>query len=290
MEINHRIISYLVLFSLFCQIIPQNYEAISNDISLCLDNKDIDTCSNVILSSGFYQCCKVTLTTYYSSDSICSIQVTPITPFKQMMEDKSIKALYKEISGYLIYGYANSESQEYLKSKTEYQCKDGTATYLFGYDTYTDDEINLFKSGNHCMKYFYDNYLLNSKDDCFNSKITQASKNAGLSCGYYEFNLKYSDGTSESYKSCNIFNKAIIDYQKVDDKTKENFETFVSTNQNGEKIVLSYSVQFSDSSGNKFVYDSLSQKIMTNGNDQTNNSVIHSISKYLTLIIGLLFL
>ena len=290
MKINHRIISYLVLFSLFCQIIPQNYEAISNDISLCLDNKDIDTCSNVILSSGFYQCCKVTLTTYYSSDSICSIQVTPITPFKQMMEDKSIKALYKEISGYLIYGYANSESQEYLKSKTEYQCKDGTATYLFGYDTYTDDEINLFKSGNHCMKYFYDNYLLNSKDDCFNSKITQASKNAGLSCGYYEFNLKYSDGTSESYKSCNIFNKAIIDYQKVDDKTKENFETFVSTNQNGEKIVLSYSVQFSDSSGNKFVYDSLSQKIMTNGNDQTNNSVIHSISKYLTLIIGLLFL
>ena len=80
-----------------------------------------------------------------------------------MMEDKSIKALYKEISGYVIYGYVNSVSQQYLKSKTEYQCKDGTATYLFAYDTYTNDEINLFKSGNHCMKYFYYNSLLNSK-------------------------------------------------------------------------------------------------------------------------------
>ena len=140
------------------------------------------------------------------------------------------------------------------------------------------------------MKYFYYNSLLNSKDDCFNSEITQASKNAGLSCGFYEYNIKYSDGTSESFKSCNIFNKAIIDYGKVDNKTKENFETFVSSNQNGNKIVLSYSVDFSDSSGNKFVYDSLSQTIRTNGNDETNNSVIHSISKYLTLIIGLLFL
>ena len=290
MEVNHRIFSYLVLFSLFCKIIPQNYQAISNDISLCIANKDINTCSNVQLSSGVYQCCKVTSTTYYTSVSFCSVQVTPITSFKQMMEDKSTKAYLKEISGYVIYGYTNSVSQEYLKSKTEYQCKDGTATYLFAYDTYTNDEINLFKSGKHCMKYFYDNYLLNSKDDCFNSEITQASKDAGLSCGYYEYNIKYSDGTSESYKSCNIFNKAMIDYEKVDDKTKENFETFVSTNQNDEKIVLSYSVQFSDSSGSKFVYDSISQKITVSGNDETNNSVIHSISKYLTLIIGLLFL
>ena len=241
------------------------------------------------LSSGVYQCCRVSTTTYYTTVSICSVQVTPISTFKQMIEDKSFKALYKEISGYVIYGYTNSVSQEYLKTKMEYQCKDGTATYLFAYDTYTNDEINVFKSGNHCMKYFYYNSLLNSKNDCFNSEITPAQKNAGLSCGYYEYNIKYSDGTSESFKSCNVFNKALINYGKLDDKTKENFETFVSTNQNGNKIVLSYSVDFSDSSGNKFVYDSVSQKIMI-GNDETNNSVIHSISKYLTLIIGLLFL
>ena len=290
MKINQRIISYLVLFSLFCQIIPQNYQAITNDISLCLANNDENTCSNVKLSSGVYQCCKVTTINYYTSLSFCSVQVTPISLFKQMMEDKSTKAYYKEISGYVIYGLANSANQEYLKNKMEYQCKDGTATYLFAYDTYTNDEINLFKSGNHCMKYFYYNSLLNSKDDCFNSEITQASKNSGLSCGYYEYNIKYSDGTSESFKSCNVFNKAMIDYGKLDDKTKENFETFVSSNQNGDKIVLSYSVVFSDSSGSKFAYDSISQKITVNGNDETNNSVIHSISKYLTLIIGLLFL
>lgn len=290
MKLNQRIISYLVLLSLFCQIIPQNYQAISNDISLCLANDNTNTCSNVQLSSGIYQCCKVISTTYGYSYSFCSVQITPISSFKQMIEDKSTKAYLKEISGYVMYGIAGGVSQNNLKTKIEYQCKDGTATYLYGYDTYTDDEINLFKNGNHCLKYFYYNYLLNSKNDCFNSEITPASKNAGLSCGYYEYNIKYSDGTSESFKSCNVFNKAMIDYGKVDDKTKENFETFVSSNQDGDKIVLSYSVDFSDSSGNKFAYDSISQKITVKGSDQTNNSVIHSISKYLTLIIGLLLL
>ena len=289
METNMRIIYYLVLISLLSEIFPQSMEEIRKDTSLCTSNTNTNTCSDVKLSSGVYQCCKVTTTTFYSSLTLCSIQVTPISTFKKLMEDKSTKALYKEISGYVLYGYLNlnSVNQEYYRVKMNYECKDGTAQYLFGYDTFTNDEIKVFQGENHCMKYFYYNELFTSKDDCFNSEITQASKNSGLSCGYIEYNIKYSDGTSDNFKSCNLFSKALIDYGKTDDKTKENFQSFVETNKDGDKIVISYTVDFSDQSGNQVVYDSLSQTISVNGH---NGSVILSISKYLILIIGLLFL
>ena len=62
------------------------------------------------------------------------------------MEDKSTKALYKEINSYVIYGYFNlsSVNQENYKLKMDWECKDGTAQHLFGYDTFTNDEIKVF--------------------------------------------------------------------------------------------------------------------------------------------------
>lgn len=57
----------------------------------------------------------------------------------------------------------------------DYNCKDGNATYLFGYDTYTNEEIKVLKSDNHCLRFIYNDYLYNSstsKENCFNSDLT----------------------------------------------------------------------------------------------------------------------
>jgi len=261
-----------------------------NDIELCMENKNINNCTNVKMTSGVYQCCKVRTISYYTDYTFCSVQVTPISLFKEQMEDKTTKALFKEIFGYSLYNVDYNVDQNYLKMKMDYNCKDGNATYLFGYDTYTNEEIKVLKSDNHCLRFIYNDYLYNSstsKENCFNSDLTQSSLNVGLTCGYFEFTIIYSDKTRDNIQTCNIFNKELIDYGKLDEKTKESFETVVNSNKNSSKIMLSYTVDFSDKNGNKLFYDSQTETVSSNENSKVNSI---SISKYLILLSVLLIL
>ena len=90
---NQITLSFFLLFLFISQIIAQNYENLQS-------HKDKTTCTNVELSSGIYQCCLVATTAYTNygaySTSFCSVQVTPIKTFKEVMEMESTKALYKK--------------------------------------------------------------------------------------------------------------------------------------------------------------------------------------------------
>ena len=241
------------------------------------------------MTSGIYQCCKASITTYlptsYSPTTItaCSIQMTPIKIYKEEMERESTKALYKETWGYVVNNMVTGASS--TKIETIYNCKDGTATMRFGFDTYTEEEIEILQRDEHCLGYFYGLNEFTTKEDFFNSVILPSSKKVRLSCGYFEFDIKFSDGTSKNLKSCNIFNKDIITNSHLDDKSKESFESFVNNNKDGDKIVLSYAVAFSDDKGNSVVYDSLTQSIISN-----NSEKMISLVKYLLLISLLLIL
>ena len=102
---NQITLSSFLLFLLVSQIIAQNYKNLQQDITTCMSHNDETTCTNVELSSGIYQCCSVVTTAYTNygafSTSFCSVQVTPIKTFKEVMEMESSKALYKEIWGYV---------------------------------------------------------------------------------------------------------------------------------------------------------------------------------------------
>ena len=145
--------------------------------------------------------------------------------------------------------------------------------------------MDILLSENHCMNYFYGFNDFTTKEECFNAVILPSSEEVGLSCGYFEFNIKYSDGTSESIKTCNIFNKDILSNNYLDDKSKESYKNFVSTNSEDNKVVVSYVVAFSDDKGNKIVYDSLTDSINPNTNSGKNISLV----KY-SLIIALLLI
>lgn len=292
MQCNLSFLNALLIISLLSQIYSQNYEQMFNDIELCLYNDNTNNCTNVKMTSGVYQCCKVKTSGYYLDNTLCSIQVTPISLFKEQMEDKTTKALFKEIFGYSLYNgynYGYNEYRDYMKIKIDYYCKDGNATSLFGYDTYTNEEINVLQSDNHCLRFIYSDILYNSyatKENCFNSVLTQSSINVGLTCGFFEFTIIYSDRTRDSIKTCNIFNKELINYGKLDDKTKESFESVVNSNKNSSKIVLSYTVDFSDKNGNKLFYDSETETVSSD--NLKVNSI--SISKYLIFLSVLLLL
>ena len=130
MQSNLSFLNYLLIISLLSQIYSQNYQQIFNDIELCMENNNINNCTNVKMTSGVYQCCKVRTISYYSDYTFCSVQITPISLFKEQMEDKTTKALFKEIFGYSLYNVGYNVDQNYLKMKMDYNCKDGNATYL----------------------------------------------------------------------------------------------------------------------------------------------------------------
>lgn len=281
---NQRISFYLIIIILFNQILSQNYEEMMEDSQKCFAHQDTNTCSSVKLTSGFYQCCKMFQYIYVPSYPIsnlgCSIQINPIKAFNEEMEKETTKALFKEIWGYAIYNFGAGTS---MKMEMTYTCKDGTASMKFGFDTYTDEEKEILGSENHCLRYIYGMNEFTSKEECFNSELLPSSKKVGLSCGYFEFNIKYSDGTSENFKTCNLFNKDVITNGHLDDKSKETLESFVNSNADDEKIVLSYVVDFSDDKGNKVVYDSLTQSIKSSGK-------MISLVKYLLYLTLLLIL
>jgi len=284
MKNNNRLLYFVLIILLFSQIISQNYEEILNDAFLCMEG-EYGYCSNVKLNSGVYQCCNVVTTSYGYEYPFCSVQMTPISLYKEQMENEITKALFKEMFGYSKYEINNSVNSEYLKTKIEYNCKDGNLTILYGYDTYTDDEIKVFQSGNHCLKYIYEQNFSTTQENCFNSVLTQNAKDAGLTCGFFEFNIKYTDNTVDNIKTCNIFNKDVANYGNIDEKTKESFTTIVNSN-NEQKVVLSYTVEFSDESGYTLVYDSTTEKVSSTDSDNSEFTI--KFSKYILFLIILL--
>ena len=109
-----------------------------------------------------------------------------------------------------------------------------------------------------------DKYYLKSvsSDECFNADLLQSSKDAGISCGYYEFKLNYIGGTSETLTTCYLVNPNFYNNGEFDSQTKSEIESFIRyyTSQNG-KVSQNYVAQFSDSEGNTYVYDSVTGKI-----------------------------
>ena len=214
MRINQKFSFCLLIIMLGKQILTQYSEEIMLEAQTCFANKDLNTCSSVKLTSGIYQCCKASITAYLSTSSTsstitsCSIQMPPIKLYKEEVERESTKAYYKEAWGYVVNNVVTGAAGG--KVEKTYNCKDGTATMRFGFDTYTEEEIEILQSDEHCLAYFYGLNEFTTKEDCFNSVILPSSKKVGLSCGYFEFDIKFSDGTSKNLKSCNIFNKDII--------------------------------------------------------------------------------
>ena len=81
------------------------------------------------------------------------------------------------------------------------------------------------------MRFIYNDYTyysLTSKENCFNSVLTQSSIDVCLTYWYFEFTIIYSDRTRDNIKTCYIFNKELINNGKLDDKTKEFFESVKS--------------------------------------------------------------
>ena len=280
---QRRLLFCFLLILLSAEIATINPNDYMDDITKCTSFQDTNNCVNVVLKTEEVQCCLVKISMLYIypySTTMCSVLNKPIKLLKERMEKESNKAIMKEAFGYVSYQMVPGMNN--IKEIIDYTCIDGKWQMKYGFDTYTTEEIAILKGENHCLRYLFGKAFI-SKEECFNSTLLQSSLDAGLSCGYYQFDLTYSDGSTESLKSCGIFNSDSVEYGQLDSKSTEMMSSFINNNKDGNKIVLSYKVELSDKKGNNMVYDSTTGKVITNNFNKIN------ISKCLLLLMVLLF-
>ena len=271
------------------------------------DNKD--QCLSVNLNNNAYQCCMITITTTNSDrddekSSSCTISISDTSLLTKVYNDAMFKAQIREIFGYLKYGlyfidedgekdYLDDEST--FKFSEYYECKDGTAEYKFGYETYSKEDLAIFDSGAHCLKYFYrylypENYdeegNLNtvSKSDCQNGKLTEAASEAGVKCGFYQFKINFLTGSSKTYQTCYLYNSNIINNGKLDEKTQSEISSMIMhvAYEDGG-MYSTYTTEFTDESGTTYTFD------MTGAISKQYSSLL-KVSKYLIIMIALIML
>lgn len=309
----------LAKFALFDDSTP-NYEDFINslpgmqEMNKCMDagRENINQCTSTTFDND-YQCCVMeTVFGTGGRDVSCVALNGPIDLLKTIY-DKKYKALIKDLFGFYKYGlyYINDDGSKYyfasiLSFTQTYNCKDGTHTMSFGNDNYTENERKILESDTHCLKYFYrhlyeenfqydeekEKYFLRpvSNNECFNAALLQSSKDEGISCGYYEFKLKYVDGTTDTLTTCYYYNENFYKNGEFDEQTKKEFETLINqySSENG-KTSKSYITQFSDSEGNTYVFDSSTGKMeSTNSNSNSDSNGAFYKINFLILILFLI--
>ena len=125
-----------------------------------------------------------------------------------------------------------------------------------------------------------------SKDDCLNAKLTQGAIEAGITCGFFQFNINFITGGSKTYQTCYIYNSNFISEGKFDEKTQSELQSFVAQigSREGDGMYSSYTTQFSDGSGNTYTFD------MTGAITQPSSGDVLKMTKYLYLLLIILFM
>ena len=272
----------------------------------CLEaDENKDQCLSITLSNSNYKCCM--LSVIYANnknnqgEKICSLMYQDIKYLQEVYKNEMFKVTLREIFGYIVKGIYFIEEdggkhyiadEDTFKMKQIYECNDGTATYSYGYDTYSSTDIAIFESGNHCLKYFYrylysDYYDENlelksvSKNDCLNAQLTKTALDAGIKCGFYQFKINYIQGGSKTYQTCYLYNSNIISNGKLDEKTQSEISSFVSQigYTEGDGPYSSYTTQFTDEQGNTYTFD------MTGEFAKEQQSNLLTVTKYLYLML-----
>ena len=125
-----------------------NKSPIARDAISCTDHKDTSTCSSVQMISNVYQCCKASMSMYGYLFTLCSPWII------QDLSDEQIKDLeesMKESYGFLKYAVGLTTPSFTI----EYNCPKKTYSIHLGPGTYSEEEINILKDDNYCMKLYY---------------------------------------------------------------------------------------------------------------------------------------
>ena len=267
------------------------------DIQNCANHKDLSTCPDVAMKSGYYQCCRFhtsiqVYNSYYRryedsvSQDICNVWVAFDYSDEQI---ESMQKSYQEAVTFLTLNY----NYHIPIIQNTYTCPKKNVTFNIGKGSFTDEEIEIMKDENYCLRLYYEGlYQLGyisdiigdssdrtiTKDICMKGRTLPSS---GNSCAYASFHFKFSDGTTENIATCVLVSSASYESKSLDKLLENDFAKFSSLD--GEAI-NSFDVEITNKDGNVLKYDSLTKTVVTEQNSS------EKLEKSLLILFSLLII
>ena len=246
------------------------------------------TCRDVELT-GDHLCCEVFETNADNIQESCEMKTTKEA---QMQIVGSSKIINKELAGLDLYndkyGGAYGDNIDDRKFEIQRTISITCATWSFSIDIvdgeYSEEEINILKSENHCLSYFnpYFKHTLSNRrevtrDICYKALLLPSTKLSGISCGYLEIDIKEGNSKEEKRTTCFLYDPKVARSKTLDESTRLNLNAMTKKNENDN---INYNFTIYGPNGKEYSYSSITRKVEVVGEEAVEDTVAMVPSNY----------
>ena len=276
------------------------------DKNNCEDLESTVPCQERILSKEGNLCCDIYEETADSVSETCEVKTTKE---QQMLIVGSSEVINKELGGLQMYnskyggtaGDTIEERKEKVQRTIRITCKtwDFSVNIIDGED-YTEDEIKILESENHCLSYFTpilfhisSNRRNVTRETCYQASLLESTKSKGISCGYMEIAIQEAHNIVEKRQTCFLYDPKVASSKALDEATRLNLNAL---SKKAEDDSINYNFTIYGSDGNGYFYDSKTRAVTEakddyNYNSNSNNyGIINRLSISCIILIIFLFL
>ncbi len=287
-------LSKFIIFLFLVVFTCQQYET---DLYKCI-TADENQCQSVSISNNFFECCQI-FTDYYGNPtlenydfSMCLIYTTTKITQEIIQQAQNI---FRESMGFS-YTMIGSDYYNYYSFKQTYKCPSQTFTIDYNIGTFTNEELEIFRKDNYCLKLYYQGLadmglipsgILNlekkaiTKDDCSKAVVFPSSQDFAT-CAYATYDFKLYNGSTKRLTTCLYISKNAFDTKALDQHLEQSFKAYSTID--GVSI-LSYKIEINDKNGKSLSYDSQTKTLASISSNSNNKEEITRISKLFILIL-----
>ena len=284
----------------------------SMDSSVCAGTTG-SSCKDTILHGGRL-CCEVVEKNGDDIQTTCEMKTTKE---EQNLIVGASHIINKELGGIAIYnekyGGTTGESIEERKFLIQRTISISCKTWDFSVNIidgeYTNKEINILSSENHCLSYF-NPYLIHTstnrrkvnRDICYQAKLLPSTRKEGIYCGYMEIEIIEPHAT-ETKQTCFLYAPNVLNNKVLDEATRLNLNAMSKKN---EDDTIKYNFVIYGPQGKGYKYDSETRvveevqdqtdydyskvKLDNYEDDESNNGNINKLSICFLIFISLFLL
>ena len=249
------------------------------DKILCEDLLSSVPCQERELSKTGSLCCDIDESTADSRVETCEVKTTKE---QQMLIVGSSHVINKELGGLQIYnakyggiaGNTVEERKEKVQRTIKITCKtwDFSVNIIDG-DDYTEEEIKILESENHCLSYFNpillhisSNRRSVTRETCYKASLLPSTRREGLSCGYLEIDIQEEHSIVEKRQTCFLYDPKVASSRTLDEATRLNFN---GLSKKAENDNINYQFTIFGYNGTGYSYDSKT-RVVTEKEDDPN--------------------
>ena len=279
---------FLISIEIFSSLLLDK-KSRKEDYMVCNNFRDSNKCTTIELEHKDYQCCKlqeiIRIKSTVRFNNSCDTMFTSINiTSTEISSEKGKRALNEfYIASHLLKGQTNITSEE-----KHFECQDGKTMFTINNDYLSEEEKDVIKSNNYCLRFMFNNSKVQpNQDDCFNSILTNKSQELDLKCGYYEFDIQLTNKTL-NYKTCFIWDDDIAEKKSLGYLIKSNIELLAMSNSENTDV-SEYVVRISKSKDKTYKYDSITGNVVEESN-ASNYPNYHFLTLKFFSILILLYL